>query len=130
MDINSNRLRLVPVLLTMAVIFYLSHQQGDSFSLPDIANIDKLLHCLLYTALGLAVFFALPPSWRQRHPFLASGAVVLFCLCYGLTDEFHQSFIPGRDSSMADVGADTIGGCLAACISQGLRMRLNARTGG
>ena len=130
MDINSNRLRLAPVLLTMAVIFYLSNQQGDSFSLPDIANIDKLLHCLLYTALGLAAFFALPRRWRQSHPFLASGAVVLFCLCYGLTDEFHQSFIPGRDSSMADVGADTLGGCLAACINQGYRMQLNARAGG
>jgi len=98
----------------MGGIFYLSHQPGGSLSLPDIVNIDKFLHCLAYAVLGLAFLFALPPPWRQRHPFLAASSVVLFCLVYGATDEFHQSFIPGRDCSGADLVADGVGGWLAA----------------
>jgi VanZ family protein len=114
MDWRKNGYRLLPVTLVMGGIFYLSHQPGGSLSLPDIVNIDKFLHCLAYAVLGLAFLFALPPPWRQRHPFLAASSVVLFCLLYGATDEFHQSFIPGRDCSGADLVADGVGGWLAA----------------
>jgi VanZ family protein len=103
----------------MTAIFYQSHQPGDSFSLPRIAHIDKLLHMLVYTALGLAFLFALSPSWRHRRPFLAAVSVVLFCLLFGITDEFHQSFIPGRFPSGGDVVADTLGGVLAVLIGWG-----------
>lgn len=106
-------LRCVPTILVMGFIFLLSHQPGDSFSLPDVVNIDKVLHCLIYTALGLTALFALPPDWRRQHPIKAGIAVVLFCLCYGVTDEFHQSFVPGRMPSCADVAADALGGLLA-----------------
>jgi VanZ family protein len=114
MDWRKNGYRLLPVILVMGGIFYLSHQPGDSLSLPDIVNIDKLVHCLAYAVLGLAFLFALPRPWRQRHPFLAGCSVVLFCLLYGATDEFHQSFVPGRNCSGADLIADGVGGCLAA----------------
>jgi VanZ family protein len=101
----------------MGSIFYLSHQPGDSFSLPDIVNIDKFLHCMVYAVLGWALFFALAPEWRRRHPFSAGCAVVLFCLMYGITDEFHQFFIPGRCASGADLVADGVGGCLSAVVN-------------
>jgi VanZ family protein len=111
----------------MGSIFFLSHQPGDSFSLPDIINIDKALHALVYTILGLAAFLALSPSLQQRHPLLSSGAVVLFCLLYGITDEFHQSFIPGRCSSGGDLIADTLGGVLAVIVWWGGQRWLPAR---
>lgn len=114
MDWRKKGYRLLPATLVMGSIFYLSHQPGDSLSLPDIVNIDKFVHSLAYAVLGLAFLFALPPSRRQRHPFLAGCSTVLFCLLYGVTDEFHQSFIPGRNCSGADVVADGVGGCLAA----------------
>ncbi len=106
-------LRCVPVTLVMGGIFFLSHQPDSSFSMPDVVNIDKVLHCLVYAALGLAALFALPPDWRRKHPVKAGIAVVIFCLCYGVTDEFHQSFIPGRIPSFADLAADGLGGLLA-----------------
>lgn len=114
MDWKKNGFRLLPVILVMGGIFYLSHQPGDSFSLPDIVNIDKLLHCLVYAVLGCAFLFALPPHWRQQHPCMVGCMAILFCLFYGVTDEFHQSFIPGRNCSGADLVADGVGGCLAA----------------
>lgn len=114
-------IRLLPLALAMGSIFFLSHQPGDSLSLPDIVNIDKLLHALVYAALGLAFLFALPPDWRRRRPLAAGCATVCFCLAYGVSDEFHQSFVPGRSVSGADVTADTVGGVLALVADWGWR---------
>lgn len=105
--------RPLPLLGMMVLIFVLSHQPGDNFTLPEIVNIDKVLHALLYALLGLAAWQALSPSWRQDHPKMAAGLVVACCLLHGITDEWHQSFVPGRFSSTADVAADTLGGVLA-----------------
>lgn len=106
--------RLLPLALVMGTIFFLSHQPGNSLSLPDIVNIDKVLHALVYAALGLAFLFALSPAWRRRRPVAAVCATVCFCLMYGISDEFHQSFISGRFSSGADLVADAAGGVVAA----------------
>ena len=118
-------LRCVPAILVMGFIFLLSHQPGDSISLPDIVNLDKVLHCLIYAVLGLAALFALPSDWQRQHPFKAGIAVVLFCLLYGVTDEFHQSFIPGRFPSAADLVADTLGG-LTAVVGKSAARRYSA----
>ena len=121
-------LRLLPVTLVMGSIFFLSHQPGNSFSLPKIENIDKLLHCLLYAVLGLAALWALSPQFRQKRPVLAAVGIVLFCLFYGITDEFHQSFIPGRSCDVFDVMADASGGVLAVICGWGWRRwRVSAR---
>jgi len=114
-------LRLLPVTLVMGSIFFLSHQPGSSFSLPKIENIDKLLHCLLYAVLGLAALWALSPQFQQERPILAGVGIVLFCLFYGITDEFHQSFIPGRSCDVFDVMADASGGVLAVVCGWGWR---------
>ncbi len=41
---------------------------------------------------------------------------ILFAGLYGLTDEFHQSFTPGREPRIRDVAFDTIGASLAMLI--------------
>ncbi|QQG66691.1 VanZ family protein [Desulfobulbus oligotrophicus] len=108
-----NRLRYLPVGLVMSGIFYLSHQPGGTFTLPAVVNIDKLLHCLVYTILGVTFYVALSPQWRSNHPVYAGGATLMFCLVYGISDEWHQSFIAGREVSGSDVAADVGGGLLA-----------------
>ena len=79
---------------------------------------NKLLHLLAYTVLGLAFLFALPPDWRIRRPRTAAVATVLFCLAYGLSDEFHQQFVPGRFPGADDLVADTLGGLCAVLIDR------------
>ena len=37
-------------------------------------------------------------------------------LLYGISDEYHQSFVPGREAGVADAIADTIGGFLGVWI--------------
>ncbi|HEB51494.1 MAG TPA: VanZ family protein [Desulfobulbus sp.] len=104
--------RLLPLLTVMAVIFFLSHQPGDSFELPDLPDIDKLLHSLVYGVLAATALFAVPSACTSRRPWLTMVLVVLFCLAYGTSDEFHQSFVPGRTPSAWDLAADTLGAVL------------------
>lgn len=41
---------------------------------------------------------------------------LLLCLLYGMSDEFHQSFVPDRTPSVLDVAADTVGACIGIVI--------------
>jgi len=100
--------RLLPALGVMAAIFLLSHQQADDLP-PLFPHFDKIAHFLIYGLLAAALVGAFEPGLRQRRPWPVAGIVVLWCLAYGLSDEFHQSFIPGRFPSLADIVADTLG---------------------
>lgn len=75
---------------------------------------DKLIHLFIYAVLGLLFYLSLRESGVRKNLFwLAAG----FSVAYGITDEFHQSFIPGRIPSFGDLTADAFGavlGCLAA----------------
>jgi VanZ family protein len=104
-----NFFRFIPLITVMGIIFFLSSQLGDSIDLPDIPDLDKGLHSIAYGVLALSVLFAVPEQQYQANPYWISGLVVLFCLLYGISDEFHQSFVPGRFPSVLDLVADTIG---------------------
>jgi VanZ family protein len=41
---------------------------------------------------------------------------------YSLTDEFHQTFVPGRGPSLIDCGIDTTGAALGALVFYGRRL--------
>jgi VanZ family protein len=63
---------------------------------------------LLYAAFLHAEDF----EWRPR---LALRSVVIAGI-YSLTDEYHQTFVPGRTASIIDCGIDTAGATLATLI--------------
>ena len=91
----------------MAIIFALSAQSNP---LPAVtARIwDKLLHLMEYAGLAFLLARALAGdglSWRA-----ALLVATLLASAYGVTDEYHQSFVPGRDSSVLDWSADSLGG--------------------
>lgn len=104
--------RWLPAMIVMAAIFFLSGQPASR--LPVFGEYDliikKLGHATGYAMLGLAYYFALPPRLRAGFRWiLALFMVILFAL----SDEFHQSFIEGRTSSLIDVGIDTAGALVA-----------------
>lgn len=118
MRYSAQYFRYVPLIVFMGLIFCLSHQSGESIELPAIPFVDKIAHSLIYAFLaGSAIFaFASVAENRGIRIQVFGVFVVLFCLMYGVTDEFHQSFIPGRFPSGADIAADGIGAVLAVCI--------------
>ena len=71
--------------------------------------IRKLAHVTEYAILSLFLCFSFnprhPESWHIRS---ALGAVAIAGL-FSLTDEYHQSFVPGRTASIKDCGLDTFG---------------------
>lgn len=73
----------------------------------------KLAHLIEYAIFGLLLYRSISNSpefeWRAR----AAGWAVLAAALYALTDEFHQSFEPGRNASLMDCGIDTAGAALA-----------------
>lgn len=97
------------MVLVMGIIFFLSHLKGDEIDLPAFAYSDLVAHMIVYAALGAAVLYAWSDKCKEQHYFKVVCYTVLFCLLYGISDEFHQSFVPGRYVSGMDVVADTVG---------------------
>ena len=98
-----------PFLAALAVIFWLS-----SMSQVPGANYfwDKIEHALGYAALGILALRAFHGGFTPARlgPTLLAGLTVVL---WGISDEFHQSFVPGRDASVLDLLADTVGFLLA-----------------
>lgn len=108
--------------LWMAATFVTSHQ--SSVSIPFGAP-DYFAHGLAYAVLGALLTHALAGGRIDRMTWrLALMATVIGAL-YGVTDEFHQWFVPGRFASVSDLIADAIGTAVgataAAAVGSGAR---------
>lgn len=109
-------LKVVPMLFIMGTIFFLSHQPANNVALIDFPHLDKLAHVLMYGVLGASVIFSFKTETRISKPMQICLSVILACTIYGLLDEFHQSYIPGRDVSGWDLVADFFGGFLVVVL--------------
>lgn len=89
----------LPALLTMAVIFWFSSQPSNE--LPNFGLVDRIIkksgHVFEYAVLAFWVWCAL--DFRMDRRWL----VWLIAILYAATDEYHQSFVRGRFSSVWDV---------------------------
>ena len=100
---------IVPLMLWMLLIFVLSAQSV----LVEIGNetdekiFYKIAHMLFYAVLAWLWWRALSPQ-RQIEWSILLLAFALTTL-YGVTDEIHQRFVPGRHSRLADVFFDAGG---------------------
>jgi VanZ family protein len=96
----------------MGMIFFLSHQPDDFSQLPQFAGSDKILHVIAYGLLAGTFLYGLHPFVDDSSRAVTAIIVVMFCLLFGISDEYHQSFIPGRQVSVWDVIADGVGATL------------------
>ncbi len=101
-----------PVFLWAGVIFTFSSfptTTTTDFYLGDFL-IKKTAHVVEYGILSTLLYRALINSGitKSRSMFFS----VLIAFLYGLTDEFHQSFTPGRGPKFTDVLIDTFGASL------------------
>ncbi len=93
------------------LIYYLSDQPHLRQVVPSS---DKLVHVAAYALLGWLWTVALRATCSGCTSLVVLLSALIFTLVYGLSDEWHQSVVPGRLSSAADVVADVIGGGLGA----------------
>ena len=68
---------------------------------------DKVQHFLAYTPLGWLLMRSI--VWRGSSTRKALWLVLAFGALYGITDEIHQHFVPGRTMDWTDAVADAAG---------------------
>lgn len=105
--------RCVPAIVYLAAIHLVSSVPGEE--LPALID-DRVAHFLQYFGLGVLLHLAASGFDRRGRPWLVVGSVVLFAAVWGGVDEFHQSFVPGRDSSLKDVVFDVVGATTATLL--------------
>lgn len=112
----------------MALLFLLSSIPGSS--LVSWSGYHLAGHALAYGVLGALVVHALAGArWRGITAGRAAAAVVVAGL-YGLSDEFHQRFVPGRTAELLDLGADVAGALCGVLLVWACGIVLSARQAG
>src|SRR3989344_154490 len=102
------------VVLWAGLIFLLSSVSGLESGLEQDFLLRKLTHIFEYFVLTWFLYSAFsghylevnknPPPHRQALFF-----VLLLAVFYALSDEFHQTFVPGRSGNLRDVAIDFVG---------------------
>ena len=86
--------------------------------------VRKAAHLSVYTLLGVFSFAGL---WaikdKKKRYFTAVG----ICMAYAVTDEIHQSFVPGRSCELRDVIIDTCGSAFGAVVCLTILLLLELR---
>ncbi len=95
-------LRWTPAVLWMAFIFGMSSVPATG--LPG--GYSGIAHFTEYAILATLVLFALQRVESVSRTMLLT---VFICAAYAVTDEFHQSFVPGRVPDPVDWLVDTAG---------------------
>lgn len=96
----------------MALIFGISSMQQPPLPMPKFEwlTIDKLYHFIEYgilsVLLSIAFVKAPPKSFPTKWIWITAA---LISILYGVSDELHQKFVPGRYATFADWVADVIG---------------------
>ena len=84
-------------------------------------NADKLFHLLEYGGLGLLLARALRGSLPDRPALVITLLAIGLGSLMGAGDEYFQSFVPGRDSSVFDWMADTLGAVIGQFVYSRVR---------
>jgi len=98
----------IPVIIYSFVIFYLSHQEKIEYLNFDFAWEDKVKHFVAYFIYGLLLIlpFAKKYNVLEKKHFLI---ILSIGISFGISDEIHQYFIPGRYCEFLDFVADGLG---------------------
>jgi VanZ family protein len=102
-----------PVLVYCCIIFGASSIPSVQFP-SAFPNVDKLIHAMEYGFLAVLFSRAVRETSARASLPLVFAITLYFVVFYGITDEFHQSFVPGRSADLNDLLADTVGGAIAA----------------
>lgn len=127
MSVRSLLQRWLPALVLMALIFIFSSLSSDK--IPYYGKLDFVLkkgaHALGYGLLGLAYYYALP---RRLSKMYRSGLALIMAILFALSDEYHQSFVQGRNSSLRDVAIDALGAITALFLGAGYSSNSKSRS--
>lgn len=105
-------LKWLPALLIFMISFYLSSQPIIQ-KMPSFPFADKIVHFICFGGLAFWVAFGCNLTGKSKKEIILPTIIVSL---YGVIDEIHQSFTPGRSSTVSDWIADTLGGLLGSYV--------------
>jgi VanZ family protein len=118
-----------PVLYALAIFATSSLSAAPP---PPLQVTDKHVHLLVYAGLAVVLVRALSGGrWAGVTPATSLQAAMM-TIAYGVIDEWHQAFVPGRHADARDVLADAVGAALAVAVLGAVARwsRRRARTDG
>ena len=116
-------MRWLAVCVWMALIFYFSSNPNSNEATKQVFGginfyVRKLAHITEFAILFTLVRWALATTVEsRREQVVRTISSFSLAFLYACSDEYHQSFVPGRSSSFGDVAIDSIGMWLAAAIN-------------
>ncbi len=115
-----------PALLVMAGIWVLSSSAAPGVPIDRLPFRDRGAHFLAY---GTLAFFVARAALRTGHTRRLGvwAFAVHTALLWGLLDEVHQAFVPGRSPDVIDLAADGLGASVGALVRVLASWRLEAR---
>lgn len=106
---------LLGTLALMSLVFILS-----SHALPpmpiNFTGIDKIEHLTVYGVLGILILRSMRHG-ESGYSAAQIAAAVAIASAYGISDEVHQYFVPGRTADVLDWCADTAGALAATLVA-------------
>jgi len=101
-------MRYVPALLWAALLFFLSSLPSTKLPTLGVRYEDLVLHFGAYAVFGFLLAYAVASDKVKisRKQFVM---IVLLGALYGVSDEFHQMYVPGRVPAVSDLVADAVG---------------------
>jgi VanZ family protein len=108
----------------MATIFYISSLSYIPEG-PIMRDLPALIkHAMLYTGLGILLFISFKSIKVKKYAWILAVSIAVW---YGITDEIHQAFVPGRVCALEDVIANGIGSVFGASIVGFLRKNFKGK---
>ena len=103
----------LPALSWMALIWVLSSSTPDTIErttsrLPSFLMLPTVGHVVEFAVLAVLLLRLVQSNTRRRREAVWAASALL-ALLYAGVDEMHQSFVPGRQASLIDVGYDALG---------------------
>lgn len=95
-----------PVAAYLGLIFHLSSQSSVGWAAPYP---DVVLHAAEYSALGVILARGLNHGLARPVPDRRFVLTWALCVLYAVSDEYHQTFVPGRTGDWRDVLSDAAG---------------------
>jgi VanZ family protein len=96
-------------------------------ALPDWPGLDKIGHFFCYALLGVLFCRAWAATVPHDHEYRILAAGILSAALYGLSDEIHQYYVPGRCAELLDLAADTAGAAAGALAWHRIRRKADTR---
>ena len=98
----------------MALIFVISSFEVDVPAVRHFPLGDKGVHLVEYAVLAWLCAAASSRTWPSASAWRTAAFAVFVSALWGLSDEIHQAFVPGRSPELSDVAADFFGSIVGA----------------